>query len=80
MPLAAKASILSAQVVPPAGGETEVADMRAAYDELSQEMKDKISDLEAYHSLYQSQAKKGYKIETDLPTDTIARVPLAGLS
>jgi alpha-ketoglutarate-dependent taurine dioxygenase len=64
MPLAAKASILSAQVVPPAGGETEVADMRAAYDELSQEMKDKISDLEAYHSLYQSQAKKGYKIET----------------
>lgn len=64
MPLAAKASILSAQIVPPAGGETEVADMRAAYDELSQEMKDKISDLEAYHSLYQSQAKVGYKVET----------------
>ena len=64
MPLAAKASILSAQVVPPEGGETEVADMRAAYDELNQEMKDRISDLEAYHSLYQSQAKIGYKIET----------------
>ena len=64
MPLAAKASILSAQIVPPEGGETEVADMRAAYDELSQEMKDRISGLEAYHSLYQSQAKIGYKVKT----------------
>ncbi len=65
MPLAAKASILSAQVVPPTGGETEVADMRAAYDELDEGMKDRISDLKAYHSLYQSQAKIGYEIETD---------------
>ena len=63
-PLAAKASILYAQVVPPEGGETELADMRAAYKELSQDMKDKISDLEAYHSLYQSQAKIGYEIKT----------------
>ena len=37
MPLAAKASILSAQVVPSAGGETEWADMRAAYDALDDE-------------------------------------------
>ena len=64
MPLAAKVSILSAQVVPEEGGETEVADMRAAYDELSDSMKDRISGLEAYHSLYQSQAKIGYNIET----------------
>ena len=64
MPLAAKASILSAQVVPPAGGETEVADMRAAYDELSKDIKDRVGGLEAHHSLYQSQAKIGYKIET----------------
>ncbi len=64
MPLAAKVSILSAQVVPEEGGETEVADMRAAYDELSDSMKDRVSSLEAYHSLYQSQAKIGYNIET----------------
>ena len=64
MPLAAKASILSAQVVPPAGGETEVADMRAAYDELSKDIKDRVGGLEAHHSLYQSQAKIGYNIET----------------
>ena len=63
MPLAAKASILSAQVVPPEGGETELADMRAAYKELSEDLKNQISDLKAYHSLYQSQAKIGYDIE-----------------
>jgi alpha-ketoglutarate-dependent taurine dioxygenase len=37
MPLAAKASVLSAQVVPSAGGETEWADMRAAYDALDED-------------------------------------------
>lgn len=64
MPLAAKASVLSAQVVPAEGGETEWADMRAAYDLLDAETKDRIADLSAYHSLYQSQAKIGYEIET----------------
>ncbi len=64
MPLAAKASVLSAQVVPAKGGETEWADMRAAYDELDADTKERIEDLSAYHSLYQSQAKIGYEIET----------------
>jgi alpha-ketoglutarate-dependent taurine dioxygenase len=64
MPLAAKASVLSAQVVPPAGGETEWADMRDAYDKLDQALKDRIDGLSAYHSIYQSQAKIGYAIET----------------
>jgi alpha-ketoglutarate-dependent taurine dioxygenase len=36
MPLAAKASVLSAQVVPSRDGETEWADMRAAYDALDE--------------------------------------------
>jgi len=64
MPLAAKASILSAQIVPAEGGETEWADMRAAYDALADATKERIADLSAYHSLYQSQAKIGYEIET----------------
>ena len=64
MPLAAKASILSAQVVPSAGGETGIADMRDAYDELDEEMKQRIEGLSAYHSLYQSQAKLGYEFQT----------------
>lgn len=65
MPLAAKASMLSAEVVPSAGGETEWADMRAAYDALDEDGKERIRDLSAYHSLYHSQAKIGHIVETD---------------
>jgi len=64
MPLAAKASILSAIVVPSTGGETACADMRAAYDALDEEMKERIEDLSAHHSLYQSQAQIGHIVET----------------
>ena len=64
MPLAAKASILAAQIVPSAGGETELADMRAAYDALDQATRERIADLSAYHSLYASQAKAGYVFKT----------------
>ena len=64
MPLAAKASVLSAQVVPSAAGGTEFADMRAGYDALDATTKNRIADLSAYHSLYQSQAKIGYAIAT----------------
>ena len=64
MPLAAKAGLLSALVVPPEDGETELADMRAGYDVLDEVTKARIADLSAYHSLYASQAKIGYKIET----------------
>ena len=42
MPLAAKASILSAHVLPPTGGETEWADMRAAYQALPDERRAQI--------------------------------------
>lgn len=64
MPLASKIAMLSAQVVPPEGGETEWADMRAAYDALDAETLAQIEDLSAYHSLYQSQADAGFIIET----------------
>lgn len=64
MPLAAKAGMLSAITVPSSGGETELADMRSAYDALDQGMKERIADLRAYHSLYASQAKIGYLVES----------------
>jgi alpha-ketoglutarate-dependent taurine dioxygenase len=63
MPLAAKASVLSAQVVPSAGGETEWADMRAAYDALDEATRRRIAGLSAHHSLYHSQAKIGHVVE-----------------
>ena len=64
MPLAAKASVLCAQVVPTNGGETEWADMRAAHDALDEGTRERIGALAAYHSLFQSQAKIGYEIES----------------
>lgn len=63
MPLAAKASVLSAQVVPPEGGQTEWADMRASYDALDDDIREKIADLAAYHSIYFSQARIGHHVE-----------------
>ena len=65
MPLASKVAMLSAIEIPPRDGETEFADMRAAYDALSDEMKAKLAPLSAYHSLYYSQERAGYQMETD---------------
>ena len=65
MPLAAKASMLMALVVPPAGGETEFADMRAGYDALDADTRRTLEGLSAYHSLYNSQARLGYRHTTD---------------
>jgi len=61
MPLAAKASILSAEIPATTGGETEWADMRAAYDALPADTQRQISGLAARHSLAYSQAKIGEK-------------------
>ena len=63
MPLAAKASVLSAQVVPSTAGETEWADMRAAYNALDEDTRRRIASLSAHHSLYHSQAKIGHVVQ-----------------
>jgi len=62
MPLAAKASMLSAHVVPARGGCTEWADMRAAYDALSEDDRALIADRTAAHSIRYSQERAGEKI------------------
>lgn len=46
----AKYSLLSARVVPGTGGNTEFADMRAAYDALDEATKTEIEDLVTEHS------------------------------
>jgi alpha-ketoglutarate-dependent 2,4-dichlorophenoxyacetate dioxygenase len=46
---AAKFSILTGHTIPSWGGETEFADMRAAYDALPRRMKDDIAPLVAEH-------------------------------
>jgi len=64
MPVSAKASVLSARVVPQAGGETEWADMRAAYDALDSVTRQRIAGLRAYHSIMYSQGKAGFESTT----------------
>jgi len=65
MPLASKVAMLSAMVLPTEGGETEFADMRAAWDDLDSATQAKLEQLSAYHSLYYSQAKAGFTHTTD---------------
>jgi alpha-ketoglutarate-dependent taurine dioxygenase len=60
MPLAASASMLSAHVVPKAGGQTEWADMRAAHDALDDATRKRVATLSAYHSIRYSQARIGH--------------------
>jgi len=58
-PIPAKYSILSARVVNPVGGNTEYADMRAAYDALDAATKREIEDLVCEHSLMYSRGSLG---------------------
>lgn len=55
----AKYSLLSARVVNPTGGNTEFADMRAAYDALDADTKAHIADLVCEHSLMYSRGSLG---------------------
>jgi alpha-ketoglutarate-dependent 2,4-dichlorophenoxyacetate dioxygenase len=57
--IAAKYSLLSARVVNPTGGNTEFADMRAAYDALDAPTKALIEDLVCEHSLMYSRGSLG---------------------
>ena len=69
MPVSAKASVLSARVVPEAGGETEWADMRAAYEALDDHTRRRIAGMCAYHSIVYSQAKAGFTTTIDYGMD-----------
>jgi alpha-ketoglutarate-dependent 2,4-dichlorophenoxyacetate dioxygenase len=53
-------SLLSAHEIPPMGGDTEFADLRAAYDALPESTKAKIEDLVAVHSIWHSRAEAGF--------------------
>ena len=58
-------SMLHARVIPPAGGDTEFADTRAAYDALPDAMKRRLEGLVAEHSLWHSMAKRGGYVPTE---------------
>jgi len=58
----AKYSLLSGRVIVEKGGNTEFADMRAAYDSLDVETKTLIEDLVCEHSLMYSRGQLGFEV------------------
>src|SRR5262249_22838074 len=63
--ISAKWSMLHAKAIPPAGGDTEYADTRAAYDALPDTMKGRLEGLIAEHSLWHATAKRGGYVPTE---------------
>lgn len=66
----AKYSILSARVVPPKGGNTEFADMRAAWDALDEDTRGMVEGLVCEHSQVHSRGVLGF---TEFTEEELAR-------
>ncbi len=64
-PVPAKYSMLSARTIPDADGNTEFADMRAAYDTLDDKTKREVHDLVCLHSQIFSRGILGFTDFTD---------------
>jgi alpha-ketoglutarate-dependent 2,4-dichlorophenoxyacetate dioxygenase len=73
----AKYSLLSARVVNPVGGNTEFADMRAAYDTLDADTKALIAELICEHSLMYSRGSLGMLDYSDEERDVPAGAPVS---
>jgi alpha-ketoglutarate-dependent 2,4-dichlorophenoxyacetate dioxygenase len=58
-------SMLYAHVVPDEGGDTQFADMRAAYDALDEETRTSIEELRVYHSIVYSRHVLGFDFNED---------------
>ncbi len=70
----ANASLLYMQQIPPVGGLTEFADMRAAFDALPAAMQERIRGLVALHSIATSRARMGFAM-TEEENRAYPRVP-----
>jgi len=70
----AKYSLLSGRAVPSQGGNTEFADMRAAYDALDDATKAEIEELICEHSLLYSRSLLGFTDWTEAELETFAPV------
>jgi len=73
--LPARASLLYARKIPPVGGHTEFADMRAAYDALPELMRDRLHGLVAEHALAYSRARTGFDNFTESERENLPPVP-----
>jgi alpha-ketoglutarate-dependent 2,4-dichlorophenoxyacetate dioxygenase len=73
--LPARASLLYARNIPPIGGHTEFADLRAAYDALPEDLKRRLPGLVANHSLAQSRSRTGFNSFTEEERKKLPPVP-----
>ena len=73
--LPAYCSMLHARSIPPIGGHTEFADMRAAYDALPEATKQRIAGLVAEHSIMTSRGKLGFTDFDESERAAFAPVP-----
>ncbi len=73
--LPAYCSILHGRSIPPIGGHTEFADLRAAYDALPEATKKRIEGLVAEHSLMTSRARLGFSDFDEAERKAFAPVP-----
>ncbi len=73
--LPARASLLYAREIPPVGGRTEFADLRAAYDALPDVRKRQLEGLIAEHSLIYSRERTGFTGFTDDERTNLRPVP-----
>jgi alpha-ketoglutarate-dependent 2,4-dichlorophenoxyacetate dioxygenase len=58
-------SMLHARVVPPVPADTQFADMRAAYDALPDEMKQRLEGLRVHHSIAYSRMTLGFEFSPE---------------
>lgn len=75
-PTPANASCLYIKTVPPVGGHTEFADMRAAWDALAPDQQQQITGRVAIHSIATSRARLGFEMTADEKAN-YPRVPQA---
>lgn len=73
--LPARASLLYAQTVAPIGGHTEFADLRAAYEALSEDMQQRLNGLVAEQALAYSRARIGFHDFTETERTKLPPVP-----
>lgn len=71
----ALASLLYAREIPPVGGQTAFADLRAAYDALTQEQQQRLEGLVAEHSLVYSRERMGYTDWEEGERQAVSAVP-----
>lgn len=81
----AKYSLLSARLIPDRGGDTEFADMRAAWDALDAETKALVRDMICEHSRLHSRGELGFTFSADeevkfaaVPQRLVRRHPTTG--